>query len=194
DGKSVCPDSKAGMTVVSDFALSEAKARDAQTAADRLDVVMHQASKAYGWSMASAHRARFNGHSICSGYTESAISTADDLRLPRHIDGHWVPYNPASFRAYASRQRWFRTPNDAYMTGHFHVSQTLLQKALPAKTVNWFQVLLASLYSGAFHPTAEGQAAIADSVVVEARRVLGKYADRGHVAPQRTGAQTREDD
>jgi hypothetical protein len=88
-----------------------------------------------------------------------------------------VPYNPANYRPYASRQRWFRTPNDAFLTANFHVSQSLLQKALPTKTMNWFQVLLASLYSGAFHPTAEGQAAIADAVVVEARRVLSKYGE-----------------
>ena len=179
DGRSVCPDSRAGMTVASDFALSEAKARDAMTAADRLDRTMRETSRAHGWTYVGAHRARFNGRSICAGWIDSAMSTADDLRLPRRINGQWVPYNPASFRPYASRQRWFRTPNDAFLTGHFHVSQSILQKALPTKTVNWFQVLLASLYSGAFHPTAEGQATIADAVVVEARRVLGRYADRG---------------
>ncbi len=40
---------------------------------------------------------------------------------------------------------------------------------------SWFQLLLASTYSGAFHPTAEGQAAIADAVVEKARVVLDKY-------------------
>jgi hypothetical protein len=34
---------------------------------------------------------------------------------------------------------------------------------------------LASVYSGAFHPTAEGQAAIADAVLEKARAVLAKY-------------------
>ena len=178
DGRSVCPDSRAGMTVASDFALSEQKARDSMTAADRLDQIMRATSRGQGWTYVNAHRERFNGRSICAGWIENAISTADDLRLPRRINGEWVPYNPASYRPYASRQRWFRTPNDAFLTGHFHVSQSILQKAIPTKTVNWFQVLLASLYSGAFHPTAEGQAAIADAVVVEARRVLGRYADR----------------
>mgnify|MGYP001231038279 CR=1 FL=1 len=177
DGRSVCPDSRAGMTVSSDFALSEEKARDSMNAADRLDKIMRATSRGHGWTFVSAHRARFNGRSICAGWIQNAISTADDLRLPRRINGEWVPYNPANFRPYASRQRWFRTPNDAFLTGNFHVSQSLMQKALPSKTMNWFQVLLASLYSGAFHPTAEGQAAIADAVVVEARRVLGRYAD-----------------
>ncbi|MGE0764942.1 MAG: hypothetical protein AB7L90_00610 [Hyphomicrobiaceae bacterium] len=179
DGRSICPDSRAGMTVSSEFALSERKARDAMQAADRLDRIMRATSRAHGWSFVSAHRSQFNGRSICAGWIDDAISTADDLRLPRRIGGKWVPYNPASFRPYASRQRWFRTPNDAFLTANFHVSQSLLQKALPTKTVNWFQVLLASLYSGAFHPTAEGQAAIADSVVIEARRVLAHYADNG---------------
>lgn len=177
DGRSVCPDSRAGMTVASDFALSERKARDAMRAADRLDLIMRKTSEAHGWSFVSAHRTRFNGRSICAGWIEDAISTADDLRLPRRINGSWVPYNPANYRPYASRQRWFRTPNDAFMTANFHVSQSLIQKALPTNTMNWFQVLLASLYSGAFHPTAEGQAAIADAVVVEARRVLAKYGE-----------------
>ena len=39
----------------------------------------------------------------------------------------------------------------------------------------WVQLLLASVYSGAFHPSAEGQAAIADAVVEQARAVLAKY-------------------
>jgi hypothetical protein len=177
DGRSVCPDSRAGMTVASDFALSERKARDSMTAADRLDRVMRSASRAHGWTYVGAHRARFNGRSICAGWIENAVSTPDDLRLPRRVEGEWQPFNPANYQPYASRQRWFRTPNDAFMTAHFHVSQSILQKALPTKTLNWFQVLLASLYSGAFHPTAEGQAAIADAVVVEARRILDRYAE-----------------
>ncbi|MEO1264656.1 MAG: hypothetical protein AAFV26_03000, partial [Pseudomonadota bacterium] len=85
------------------------------------------------------------------------------------------PYNPADYRPYASRQRWFRTPNDAFLTGNFHVSSSSLQRALRSRSLMWTQVLLASTYSGAFHPTAEGHAAIADSVVRVARRVLEKY-------------------
>ena len=44
------------------------------------------------------------------------------------------------------------------------------------------QLLLASVYSGAFHPTAEGQAAIADAVVDKARGVLAKYDARRRAA------------
>jgi hypothetical protein len=125
------------------------------------------------------HAIPWSRRSASTGFTDNALSSADDLRLPRKIDGQWVPFNPADWRAYAPRQRWFRTPNDAFMAGNFHVARTLMQKAVPSSTLSWMQVLLASLYSGAFHPTAEGHAAIADSIVVEARRVLAKYEARG---------------
>jgi hypothetical protein len=49
---------------------------------------------------------------------------------------------------------------------------------LKTQTFSWVQLLLASIYSGAFHPTAEGQAAIADAVVEQARGVLAKYEGR----------------
>jgi hypothetical protein len=61
------------------------------------------------------------------------------------------------------------------MTGNFHVSQSLLQSVIKTQKLSWVQPLLASLYSGAFHPTAEGQAAIADAVVAKARAILAKY-------------------
>ena len=64
------------------------------------------------------------------------------------------------------------------MTGNFHVAQSLLQKVLKTQGFSWVQLLLASVYSGAFHPTAEGQAAIADAVVEQARGVLAKYETR----------------
>jgi hypothetical protein len=175
DGKSLCPDGRAGMDVAPDFELSTEKARDSMAAAERLDGIMRATASAYGWTFVDAHREDFQGRSICSGYSGLAMSSADDLRIPRFVKGEWVPMNPADWRPYASRQRWFRTPNDAFMTGNFHVSRSAIQKALPGNTLSWFQVLLASLYSGAFHPTAEGHAAIADAVVAEARKVLAKY-------------------
>jgi len=178
DGRSVCPDGQAGMTVVADFALSEEKAKDSMIAAERLHQIMNGSAGQYGWSFVATHRDAFRGRGICAGWTANALSSADDLRLPRRIGETWQPYNPADWRAYTTRQRWFRTPNDAFMTGNFHVPRSLAQKALPTSTLSWFQVLLASLYSGAFHPTAEGQAAIADAVVAKARKVLEKYEDR----------------
>ncbi len=180
DGSSVCPDSRAGMTVVPDFALSQEKARDSTVAAERLNDMMRDAVRQHGWTFVEAHRQQFLGRGICAGTTEENPGVADDFSLPRKIGDAWVPFNPADWRAYVQRQRWFRTPNDAFMAGNFHVSQSIMQKAVPTKTLSWFQLLLASLYSGAFHPTAEGQAAMADATVIKARAVLAKYgAGRG---------------
>jgi hypothetical protein len=176
DGRQICPDGRAGMTVAPDFQLSEVRARESMTAGERLDAVMEDTSKQNGWTYVSSHREQFRGRGICAGYTDHAFTLADDLRLPRWTGRKWEPFNPADWQAYVPRQRWFRTPNDAFMTGNFHVSESLIQKVLKLQGLSSFQLLLASIYSGAFHPTAEGQAAMADAVVVEARRVLAKYA------------------
>jgi hypothetical protein len=53
---------------------------------------------------------------------------------------------------------------------------------MKAQGFAWVQLLLASVYSGAFHPTAEGQAAIADAVVEKARGVVAKYDARRRAA------------
>ena len=73
------------------------------------------------------------------------------------------------------------------MTGNFHVSQSMLQNVLKTQAFSWVQLLLASIYSGAFHPTAEGQAAMADAVVEQARSVLGTYDSRRRSATSLEG-------
>jgi lysophospholipase L1-like esterase len=182
DGKTVCPDGRAGLDVVSEFALSARKAKESSDVAEKLNTIMKSSAKAHGWTFADAHRRAFLGRGICAGYNDNALSSADDLRLPRKVaGGDWQPYNPADYQPYAPRQRWFRTPNDAFLTGNFHVSASLMQKVLKLQSLSWFQLLLASTYSGAFHPTAEGHAAIADSVADKARAVLAKY---GQASPQ----------
>jgi hypothetical protein len=176
DGRSVCPDGRAGMDVLPDFHLTAERAREGSSAADRLHDIMRSSARDNGWTFVEAHRRQFLGRGLCAGFVENAFTTADDLRLPRRIDGVWTPYNPADYRPYAPRRRWFRTPNDAFLTGNFHVSGSLLQQVLQTQSLSWFQLLLASTYSGAFHPTAEGHAAIADALVLKARGVIEKYA------------------
>ena len=84
---------------------------------------------------------------------------------------------PITARPAANQSRWFRTPNDAFMTGNFHVRASLLQKALTYRKLSWFQLLLASTYSGAFHPTAEGHVLIANALheFLRGHRVLGEH-------------------
>ena len=178
DGRSVCPDGPAGMDVLPDyFRLSRAKAQESTAVAEQLNVVMRASAKEHGWTYVEAHRKAFLGRGICAGYTDNALSSADDLRLPRRVSGgEWEPYNPADYQPYTPRQRWFRTPNDAFLTGHFHAAGSVTQAALRSQSLSWFQLMLAATYSGAFHPTAEGHAAIADATVERARGVLAKYA------------------
>jgi hypothetical protein len=182
DGKTACPDGQAGMTVLSEFSLSEAKAREGNVAAERLNAIMKESANQHSWSFAESHRATFSGRGLCAGFSDAPWTMADELRVPRKINGAWEPFNPAEWRAYAPRQRLFRTPNDAYMTGNFHVAETVMQKVLKNQGYGWVQLLLASVYSGAFHPSAEGQAAIADAVVERARGVLAKYASKARHA------------
>jgi lysophospholipase L1-like esterase len=175
DGSETCKDGQAGLEVVPDFQLSETKLRLGTWFGDKLHRLMRESADEYGWTFVETHRRAFIGRGICAGLSVEGVSQADDLRLPRKIDGVWTPYNPADYQPYATRQRWFRTPNDAFMTANFHVAAGLLTKVLKFEPFAPFQLILASTYSGAFHPTAEGQAAIADAVVDKARAVLAKY-------------------
>ncbi len=187
----VCPDGTAGMEVFNDFYLKEKEALSSSWLADKLDQVMEKSAKSHGWSYIEGHRKEFVGRGLCAGTVDGRSGLPDDLRLPRKTGDLWVPYNPALFQAYASRQRWFRTPNDAFMTGNFHVAGSVMQKVLKLQSFSWFQVLLASTYSGAFHPTAEGHAAMADAAVRRARRVLAKYGDGTETPPEPTAENSR---
>lgn len=176
DGKAVCPDGRAGMEIVPAYKLSEKRVRAGVAVAEKLNADMRSHAKRNGWSFTDSHRPFFNGRGLCAGSDDRALNdSVDNLLLPRQVDGVWAPYNPADYKPYASRQRWFRTPNDAFMTGHFHLSQKNVPKSLRTNSLGLLQLLLASTYSGAFHPTAEGQAAIADALAGKARDVLVKY-------------------
>ncbi|MDH3582535.1 MAG: hypothetical protein OEM91_18170, partial [Hyphomicrobiales bacterium] len=176
DGRTPCPDGRIGMDVLPAFQLDARIARESEDISEALNKIMQRQTSRHGWTYADRHRDVFVGHGICAGYLEPVLTMANELRLPRRIGGYWQPYNPANYRAYIDRKRWFRTPNDAFMTGNFHVTGSLLQSVLRSRKLRWTQLLLASTYSGAFHPTAEGQAAIADSVARKARAVLERYS------------------
>jgi hypothetical protein len=67
-----------------------------------------------------------------------------------------VPYDLKYYRPYYTRARWFRTFNDAYLTTSWQATLTD-----PSNVAN----ALSALTTSAMHPTAEGYAAIADSLV-----------------------------
>jgi len=161
-----CPSGRQGMTVIPDFVLDQRRTRDSEMVGAELHRVMRELAKDLGWTFVDAHRREFARHGICAGAHGSLVDPADDVRLPKLVDGVWRPYPPSQWQPYASRRRWIRTPNDGYLTVNFHFG-----KAADAA----LNLLLASSYSGAFHPTAEGQAAIADALADKARGVLDRY-------------------
>jgi hypothetical protein len=89
---------------------------------------------------------------------------------------------PASaYRAYAPRARWIRTANDSYFTAMTYPQgiPTLL-KPTDIHDATWG--ILSAVYGGAVHPTAEGQAAMADAALPAVQAVLGLAAPPAVIA------------
>ncbi len=174
-GQKVCDNGSLGMTVSPVFSLAADKAGRAEKFANRLNRMMKRVARDYKWTFVDEHREAFTSHGICARNEERLGSLAENLHLPFYENGKWSPFNPADYAPYASRERWFRTPNDAYLTGHLHLSGPVIRNIFKIQNFSQLQVLIAGTYSGAFHPTAEGQAVIADALAIAADKVLKKY-------------------
>jgi hypothetical protein len=87
------------------------------------------------------------------------------MAMPRkNGGGDFAPYNPAYTLPYGHRWRLFHTPNDAFLTANTHREGVSLFDIM--------QPAYAALYSGAMHPTAEGHAIVADSVLPHVRAIV----------------------
>lgn len=174
-GKRICDNGAMGMTVSPVFSLSSDKAQRAESFANNLNKAMKTVAKSYKWTFVDGHREAFTSHGICARDETLPAPLSENPDLPLWEGDKWVPYNPSEYAPYARRERWFRTPNDAYLTGHLHISGPVIRNLFKFKSLSQLQVLIAGTYSGAFHPTAEGQAVMADALYGEAERVLNKY-------------------
>jgi hypothetical protein len=87
--------------------------------------------------------ARREGGARAAGWLETARMGTD-----------WMPYSPSEFRPYVPRTRWYRTPNDAFLTVNLHFGKI-------GDRVSLTQFVSSS---GAFHPNAQGHAATADAI------------------------------
>jgi len=151
----------------------------------------------HGWSFAGrAYGERlFEGHGFCARNPEFAFDPPEVLMIPCWGDAArptmtcqsswtgkiklWRPYNPATENfPYALRQRWVRSFNDAYMT----INQKVVDRrgAIDERT----SAGVFSETTGALHPTAEGQAAMADALLLDVRPMVeellggpGAFAD-----------------
>ena len=183
----LCRTNAQGMDVSRMFRLQGRKAREAESfASGELTPLMKTAATDNGWTFVESHRADFAKHGICArgGRADDKWAklekfprrrdvtlvgaNAADLPVPvrrrRKLVGYgkpaphltWWPAPPNAFRPYYPRARWFRTPNDAFLTANMHDEVRFTGSARAMLTIF-------SAYSGAFHPTAEGHAAIADA-------------------------------
>ena len=147
----------------------------------------------HGWTFAGHIYAdkMFEGHGFCAQNIRRIDDPAEQLMIPCYgsaerdtqtcqpnfsaKDGTWRPYNPASQNyPYALRQRWVRTFNDAYMA----VNQKVADRF--GKIDERASAAVFSETTGALHPSAEGHAAMADSLMLTLRPVIYDmlYGDR----------------
>ena len=82
---------------------------------------------------------------------------------------------PSEFRPYAPRARWIRTANDSYFTAMTY-PRGLSSTMQPSNIHDASWGAMSAVYGGAFHPSAEGHAAMADAALPAAREVLGLKA------------------
>jgi len=128
------------------------------------------------------HQQAFAYHGVCARSADDPPFDRECLRghsetfrsgLTRAaIDPMSCGYPPTEFRPYASRARWIRTANDSYLAAMTYPKglPIMLQ---PSDLHDAIWGILAAVYGGAVHPTAEGHAAMADAALVAVREVLG---------------------
>ena len=85
------------------------------------------------------------------------------------------PLRPSEFRPYAPRARWIRTANDSYFTAMTY-PRGLSSTMQPSNIHDASWAAMSAVYGGAFHPSAEGHAVMADAALPAAREALGLKA------------------
>lgn len=146
----------------------------------------------HGWTFAArAYTGKpFQGHGFCAQNKQYADDPAETLMIPcmgkaaratatceTSLSGKardWRPYNPSTENwPYALRQRWVRTMNDAYMTVNEKVMTRGGQVDDQASASSFSET------AGAMHPTAEGNAAMADAILLDIRDSVRAAIDGG---------------
>jgi len=133
-----------------------------------------------------AHQAAFAAHGVCAHSNDDPefdracfASNGETFRSDLAVAAN-APLScnrPASeYRPYLPRARWVRTANDSYFTAMTY-PQGLSSLTTPANIHDAIWGVLSAVYGGAIHPTAEGQAAMADAALPAMRKVLGIEAE-----------------
>jgi lysophospholipase L1-like esterase len=102
-----------------------------------------EAASTGGFKRRQMPTAQRQGGARAAGWIETAPAGSE-----------WKPYRPEEFRPYLPRTRWYRSPNDAFLTVNLHFGKI-------GDRVSLTQFVASS---GAFHPNAAGHAATADAI------------------------------
>ncbi len=129
----------------------------------QLTNAMKNAVSKTGWTWvdALAWSGAFDRHGVCAGGNRKS----DTFKALQLINGGWEPVSPADMLAYALRQRWYRTFNDSVLM-QFYVTRIEQLARNPRQPIDYHY--LAGV-SGFFHPSAEGQAVMADMLLNASR-------------------------
>jgi len=121
-----------------------------------------------GFQFITDHTVEFLHRGVCARDPQRAIADQVDMAMPRvsNATQSFVPYSPAGALPYGHRWRLVRDPNDAFLAANTH-----RQGISPFDDL---QPPYVALISGAFHPTAEGHAIVADHVLRHVNALLEK--------------------
>ena len=132
-----------------------------------------------------SHQAEFADHGICARspddpeFDRECFSPEGKSFEPDPVAAATAPLvcslRPSEFRPYAPRARWIRTANDSYFTAMTY-PRGLSSTMQPSNIHDATWGAMSAVYGGAFHPSAEGHAAMADAALPAARAVLGLTA------------------
>ncbi len=121
-----------------------------------------------GFRLITDHIAEFARRGVCARDPQKLQLDQANMNVPRlsHQTDQWMPYSPAAALPYAHHWRLARNPNDTFLAANTH------REGISA--FDDLQPPYAALYSGAFHPTAEGHVIVADHVLRHVNELLEK--------------------
>lgn len=120
-----------------------------------------------GFQFITDHTAEFSHRGVCARDPKVLLDQVS-MAMPRvsNATGDFMPYSPAGALPYGHHWRLVRDPNDAFLAGNTHKEGI--------SPFDELQPPYAGLISGAFHPTAEGHAIVADHVLRHVNVLLGQ--------------------
>lgn len=140
----------------SDSSSALQKLTEAGTACTGLQGAAQTSMAKIDWQFEFTMFEKWQGHGFCS--VRDGDDVYSSLAIPTFSTSQGSPiWSPIfdQMRPYDSRQRWVRTPNDAFVITNWHTYSQRLGD---------FANLLAASTTSAMHPTAEGYASMADAL------------------------------